>query len=270
MRSLTHAQLLHAANHTIPIFIHTLAGIDPPRYAKPGDAGADLCARLDEAIILQPGKRVTIPTGVFLALPQGFEAQVRPRSGLADRYGFTVLNAPGTIDSSYRGEIGVILFNAGERHQQIAHGDRIAQLVITPVYRAEWVPVERPEDLGATERGTGGFGSTGIEVTRSGQAVLDAFANLPQCLKDDSVVGPMELSELVKRDPLEAVTLQPPIPEEIKCGACAGCGQIANDDEGTPWQYWADLAPPSNLAVVIGIVRPLPCPSCGGSGKRGA
>jgi len=130
--------------------------LDLPRYMTPGSAGLDLCA--DEAVTLAPGERRLVPTGLAVEIPPGHEGQVRPRSGLALRQGVGMANAPGTIDSDYRGEVGVILVNWGSAPAAIARGDRIAQLVIAPVTQAELVPVEV---LGATGRGSGGFGSTG-------------------------------------------------------------------------------------------------------------
>ncbi|WP_305969905.1 MULTISPECIES: dUTP diphosphatase [unclassified Mameliella] len=130
-----------------------------PTYATPGAAGADLRANLDDrgAIHLAPGARVLIPTGLRIAIPAGYEVQVRPRSGLALKHGITLPNAPGTIDSDYRGPLGVIVMNAGAAEFVIAHGDRIAQMVVAPVVRA----VFREGVLDATARGAGGFGSTG-------------------------------------------------------------------------------------------------------------
>ncbi|MDR0404114.1 MAG: dUTP diphosphatase [Treponema sp.] len=130
----------------------------PPSYASPGAAGADLRACVESPVVLPPLGRGRIPTGLALELPPGHEAQVRPRSGLADRYGLTVLNSPGTIDSDYRGEIQVILVNLGNEPFTVRNGDRIAQLVVAPVLRALFS--EGP--LADTERGDGGFGSTGI------------------------------------------------------------------------------------------------------------
>ncbi len=129
-----------------------------PRYMTAGAAGLDLCAALDQALHLAPGERRLVPTGIALAIPAGFEGQVRPRSGLALRQGLTMLNSPGTIDSDYRGEIGLIVVNHGEQEAVINPGDRVGQLVITPVVRAELVEVE---ELDATRRGSGGFGHTG-------------------------------------------------------------------------------------------------------------
>jgi dUTP pyrophosphatase len=128
-----------------------------PSYAHPGDAGADLHAA--ESVLLGPGERATVSTGVAIALPDGYVAFVVPRSGLAYKHGITIVNAPGTVDAGYRGEIRVILLNtdAAEPYT-IAAGDRIAQLLILPVTRARFIPVER---LPGTERGSGGFGSTG-------------------------------------------------------------------------------------------------------------
>jgi dUTP diphosphatase len=129
-----------------------------PEYATPGAAGLDLAAALAEPIVLEPGAFTLVPCGFALGLPEGLEAQVRPRSGLASRHGVTVLNAPGTIDSDYRGEVKVILINHGREPFTIAPGMRIAQLVIAPVLRITWEPMPT---LPATERAGGGFGHTG-------------------------------------------------------------------------------------------------------------
>jgi dUTP pyrophosphatase len=129
-----------------------------PEYQTGGSAGADLRASLDAPLRLAPGARAKVPTGVRLAIPAGYEGQVRPRSGLAARHGVTVANAPGTVDSDYRGEISVILINLGAESYELSPGDRIAQLVISPVARAQFRPVERLEE---SDRGDGGFGSTG-------------------------------------------------------------------------------------------------------------
>ncbi|MGZ8362793.1 MAG: dUTP diphosphatase [Caulobacteraceae bacterium] len=131
-----------------------------PAYETGGAAGMDLRAAVPdgEPMTLQPMARALVPTGLSFAVPAGFEAQVRPRSGLAAKYGITCLNTPGTVDSDYRGEVKVILVNLGEEDFVIRRGERIAQLVICPVARAEW---EQTDDLGDTGRGAGGFGSTG-------------------------------------------------------------------------------------------------------------
>jgi dUTP pyrophosphatase len=133
-------------------------GLPLPSYATAGAAGMDLTAALDAPLTLAPGGRALVPTGLEIALPQGYEAQVRPRSGLALKHGVTVLNSPGTVDSDYRGEIGVVLINLGEASFTVARGDRIAQLVVAPVTQAHWDEVSV---LGATARGRGGYGSTG-------------------------------------------------------------------------------------------------------------
>lgn len=130
-----------------------------PTYQTAGAAGADVCACLPEPVVLGPGERAVVPTGLSFEIPPGYEIQVRPRSGLAARKGVTVLNSPGTIDSDYRGEVKVILVNLGTEAFTVAHGDRIAQLVVAPVERARF---EAAEGLSATERGSGGFGSTGV------------------------------------------------------------------------------------------------------------
>ena len=135
-------------------------GLPLPAYETAGAAGMDLRAAVPEhePIVLKPGARIAAPTGFAYGLPIGFEAQVRPRSGLAIKNGITCLNSPGTVDSDYRGEVKVILVNHGEEDFTIRRGDRIAQLVIAPVTRAQWTEVE---SLDETVRGAGGFGSTG-------------------------------------------------------------------------------------------------------------
>jgi len=129
-----------------------------PRYMSDGASGMDLCAAIEDEVTLEQGCHGLIPTGIALAIPTGFEGQVRPRSGLALKHGVLVLNTPGTVDSDYRGEVKVILANLGSRPFVVRRGDRIAQLVVTPVARVEWA--ER-EDLAATSRDSGGFGHTG-------------------------------------------------------------------------------------------------------------
>ena len=129
-----------------------------PDYKTLLSAGMDLCANLEETVILKPLERKLIPTGLFIELPEGYEAQIRPRSGLALKEGITVLNAPGTIDADYRGEIGVILVNISHEMVPIHDGDRICQMVIQKVEQAELIEVE---SLNTTERGAGGFGHTG-------------------------------------------------------------------------------------------------------------
>ena len=129
-----------------------------PEFATVDSAGMDLRAHLEAPVTLQPGERRLIPTGLHIALPQGLEAQVRPRSGLAYKHGITVLNSPGTIDADYRGDIGVILINHGQEVFTVAPGDRIAQLVVARYERFDWTPVE---SLDETARGAGGFGHSG-------------------------------------------------------------------------------------------------------------
>lgn len=133
------------------------ADLPLPAYATAGAAGMDLLAAA--ALVIPPGGRALVPTGLAVALPAGWEMQVRPRSGLALKHGVTVLNAPGTVDEDYRGEVGVILFNAGSEPFAVARGERVAQAVFAPVARAAW---EEVPELDGTARGAGGFGSTGM------------------------------------------------------------------------------------------------------------
>jgi len=133
---------------------------DLPHYETVSSAGMDLRANIPESITLKPLDRTIVKTGLFIALPVGYEAQVRPRSGLAAKKGITILNAPGTIDADYRGEIGVILVNLSNEDFVVADGERVAQLVIAKHERAEWIEVE---ELSETSRGSGGFGSTGVK-----------------------------------------------------------------------------------------------------------
>ena len=135
------------------------ADLPLPDYATAGSAGLDLVAAIDGEITLAPGERRLVPTGIAIALPAGYEAQVRPRSGLALKHGITVLNSPGTIDADYRGEVQVLLINHGQAPFVIKRGDRIAQMVVAPVTQIAWTIVEQ---LDQTERGSGGYGSTGI------------------------------------------------------------------------------------------------------------
>lgn len=130
-----------------------------PEYATAQSAGVDLRANLEESVVMKPMERRLIPTGLFISLPVGFEAQVRPRSGLAIKKGITVLNTPGTIDADYRGEIGVILINLSQEDFTVNDGERIAQMVIARHEQAEWIQVET---LDETERGAGGFGHSGV------------------------------------------------------------------------------------------------------------
>jgi len=134
------------------------SGLPLPAYATPSSAGVDLAAAIDGEMILAPGERLAVPTGLAMALPEGYEAQVRPRSGLALKHGITCLNSPGTIDADYRGEIKVILINLGAVPVTLTRGQRIAQLVVAPVAR---VACDRVAALPDTARGAGGFGSTG-------------------------------------------------------------------------------------------------------------
>jgi len=135
-------------------------GIDLPKFETAQAAGADLRAAISAPIILEPGERKLVPTGFCMALPAGYEAQVRPRSGLALKHGITVLNSPGTIDADYRGEVGVLIINHGEKDFTVSRGDRFAQMVIAPVTQGQFNVVET---LSETVRGAGGYGSTGTE-----------------------------------------------------------------------------------------------------------
>ena len=149
---------------SIPIHLLPHAeGLPLPEPATPHAAGMDLRAAIPEGEVwtLAPGQRRLLPTGLVLAIPPGFEGQVRPRSGLALRHGVTVLNAPGTIDADYRGEVAVALVNHGEADFEVRRGDRIAQLLVARCEAWTWVPAESVEHLGETERGEGGYGSTG-------------------------------------------------------------------------------------------------------------
>lgn len=139
--------------------VHCINGnIRLPEYHSEGAAGADICAYLPYSVTINPGQRILIPTGLQFSIPEGFEIQVRPRSGLALKHGISILNTPGTIDSDYRGEVGVLLINQGEHPFIIEDGDRIAQIVVSPVVRAVFT---LSKTLNSTGRGTGGYGSTG-------------------------------------------------------------------------------------------------------------
>lgn len=168
-----------------------------PVQATPGAAGWDLSARIGVPLRLHPGDRAEVLTGLWLAIPEGYEGQVRPRSGLAREYGVTVTNAPGTVDSDYRGEVIVLLVNHGPRALTIKPGERIAQLVIAPVPRVRIVAVGSVDDLGATARGDGGFGSTGVgAVEPGGEVPLSAPAS-------DSAEGQLGLFAAMDRGPME-------------------------------------------------------------------
>lgn len=145
-----------------PVRVTRLPGAEDlplPSYETAHAAGMDLRAAVEDPLVIAPGERALVPTGIAIALPEGTEAQVRPRSGLAFRNGISMVNTPGTIDADYRGEIRVILINHGQEPFTIQRGDRIAQLVIAPVLRAEWVECDSLDD---TPRGAGGFGHTGV------------------------------------------------------------------------------------------------------------
>lgn len=158
-----------ARDGVLRVAVTRLAGASDlplPARSTPGSAGVDLHAALDQELVIAPGERALVPTGLALAIPEGFEAQVRPRSGLALRHGILLPNAPGTIDSDYRGEVKVILLNAGREPFLVRRGDRVAQLVVAPVCRLEWQEVET---LPASQRGASGFGSSG-RASRSGES----------------------------------------------------------------------------------------------------
>ena len=133
-------------------------GLDLPAYETSGSAGMDIRAAVNEQLVIAPGKRALVPTGLILEIPEGYEVQIRPRSGLAYKHGITCLNTPGTIDSDYRGEIMILLINLGEEDFAIERGMRIAQMILAPVSRAR---IETADLTSVTERGSGGFGSTG-------------------------------------------------------------------------------------------------------------
>ncbi len=147
-------------DNTVEVEIVTCrSGARLPRYMSDQAAGMDLYACLEKPVLLEPGQRDLIPTGIAIALPAGFEAQIRPRSGLAVKFGVTLVNSPGTIDADYRGEIKIIMINLGQEGFTVRDGERIAQMVIAPVSRCCWKPVA---ELAASRRGTGGFGHTGV------------------------------------------------------------------------------------------------------------
>jgi dUTP pyrophosphatase len=132
--------------------------LDLPAYATPGSAGVDLRAAIDEPLTLAPGQIALVPTGIAVAIPQGFEGQIRPRSGLATKHGISLINAPGTVDSDFRGEMRCSLINLGQKPYTVNRGDRISQMIIAPVFQAEF---EEVAELPQSERGGGGWGSTG-------------------------------------------------------------------------------------------------------------
>lgn len=145
----------------VDVKVYNSSSNNLPAYETIGSAGMDVRAMLADSVVLKPGERVIIPTGLYVEIPVGYEIQVRPRSGLAFKKGVTVLNTPGTIDSDYRNQIGVILINLGAEDFAIEPGDRIAQLVLNQVPQINWISVNNVEELSSTDRGLGGFGSTG-------------------------------------------------------------------------------------------------------------
>ncbi|MFO7483391.1 dUTP diphosphatase [Oceanibaculum nanhaiense] len=140
-------------------------GLALPAYQTADSAGLDLVAAVEAEMVLQPGERALVPTGLAIALPSGYEAQIRPRSGLAFKHGMTVLNSPGTVDADYRGEVKVLMINLGQEPFAVKRGERIAQMVVAPVTQIVWQPVA---DLDETARGAGGFGSTGTATGTAG------------------------------------------------------------------------------------------------------
>ncbi|HEV7620882.1 MAG TPA: dUTP diphosphatase [Flavisolibacter sp.] len=155
---ITKSQALNFGHMMIEIKIVNQSNNPLPQYATPGSSGMDIRAWLDQSLLIQPMERVLVPTGLYLEMPEGFEAQIRPRSGLAIKQGITCLNTPGTIDSDYRGEISVILINLSQQVQVLQPGDRIAQLVLQKVEQIKW---EEVVILNESSRNKGGFGSTG-------------------------------------------------------------------------------------------------------------
>ena len=142
----------------LEVVIKKKDGVNLPSYATESSSGLDLVAFLEKPVVLEPLTRALIPTGIHIAIPEGFEAEIRPRSGIAHKFGVTVLNTPGTIDSDYRGEVKILLINLGDQPFTINNGDRIAQMIFKNVVAISWKPVE---ELPGTIRGHGGFGSTG-------------------------------------------------------------------------------------------------------------
>lgn len=140
-------------------------GLALPAYQTADSAGLDLVAAVEAEMVLNPGERALVPTGLAIALPSGYEAQIRPRSGLAFKHGLTVLNSPGTVDADYRGEVKVLMINLGQEPFAVKRGERIAQMVVAPVTQIAWQPVA---DLDETARGAGGFGSTGTATGTAG------------------------------------------------------------------------------------------------------
>lgn len=161
---MSNSQTAATPGGSVEIGVHRLehgADLALPQHATPHSAGVDLQAAVSENLILTPGQRALVPTGIAIELPAGFEAQVRPRSGLANKHGVTVLNAPGTIDADYRGEVRVLLINHGTEPFTIERGMRIAQMVVAPVSFVNW---RESQGLNSSVRGTGGFGSTGTKA----------------------------------------------------------------------------------------------------------
>jgi dUTP pyrophosphatase len=143
----------------IQVGIRTVGKAGIPSYESEGAAGADICASLDCDMLIEPGAVALVPTGIFIEVPPGYEAQIRPRSGLAIKHGITLLNTPGTIDSDYRGEVKIIMINFGKEHFTVKNGMRIAQMIFAKVYKGDFVITD---SLSSTKRGSGGFGHTGV------------------------------------------------------------------------------------------------------------
>jgi dUTP pyrophosphatase len=158
LSELRNAAIIGLTMNKVKVY-YTGQDVKAPHYQSAGAAGADIYAQLEDPIVIKPMERAMVPTGMSIALPQGFEAQIRPRSGLAWKQGLTVLNSPGTIDCDYRGEVRILLINLGEKDVTVSQGDRIAQMIIAPYIQGEFILKEK---LDETLRGAGGFGSTGV------------------------------------------------------------------------------------------------------------
>jgi len=198
-----------------------------PRYMTPGSAGMDLLADIEADVLLPPGGRQLVATGIAVAIPPGFEGQVRPRSGLALRHGLTLLNAPGTIDADYRGEVQVLLANLGNEPARIRRGDRIAQLVIAPVVRATW---HETDALSPTDRGAGGFGST--EDAVSGRRGAGRGVPSPRRVLKPGAAASRVTAAGVRRAP--ASSMAPPGPQRAPAPDGAAFLPDSSSGDGGP------------------------------------